>query len=194
MYLVGIWVLEMADEEELEEKGEEDEDLEGEDGEDDDKPGSSKKVLIIVGVVLLLAVGGFAAAYFTGLIDPVIAWITGAEEKEQEEGQERARSVDAVFFPLEEVIVNLNTGGRKLSFLKIRISLELENSGDIKRVETVMPRIMDNFQAYLRELRIEDLKGAAGMYRLREELLSRVNTAVAPVKVHDVLFKEMLVQ
>ena len=194
MYLVGIWVLEMADEEELEEEGEEDEDLEGEDGEDDDKPGSSKKVLIIVGVVLLLAVGGFAAAYFTGLIDPVIAWITGAEEKEQEEGQERVRSVDAVFFPLEEVIVNLNTGGRKLSFLKIRISLELENSGDIKRVETVMPRIMDNFQAYLRELRIEDLKGAAGMYRLREELLSRVNTAVAPVKVHEVLFKEILVQ
>lgn len=194
MYLVGIWVLEMADEEELEEEGEEDEDLEGEDGEDDDKPGSSKKVLIIVGVVLLLAVGGFAAAYFTGLINPVIAWITGAEEKEQEEGQERVRSVDAVFFPLEEVIVNLNTGGRKLSFLKIRISLELENSGDIKRVETVMPRIMDNFQAYLRELRIENLKGAAGMYRLREELLSRVNAAAAPVKVHDVLFKEMLVQ
>ena len=194
MYLVGIWVLEMADEEELKEEGEEDEDLEGEDSEDDDKPGSSKKVLIIVGVVLLLAVGGFAAAYFTGLIDPVIAWITGAEEKEQEEGQERVRSVDAVFFPLEEVIVNLNTGGRKSSFLKIRISLELENSGDIKRVETVMPRIMDNFQAYLRELRIEDLKGAVGMYRLREELLSRVNTAVAPVKVHDVLFKEMLVQ
>ena len=194
MYLVGIWVLEMADEEELEEEGEEDEDLEGEDGEDDDKPGSSKKVLIIVGVVLLLAVGGFAAAYFTGLIDPVIAWITGAEEKEQEEGQEGVRSVDAVFFPLEEVIVNLNTGGRKLSFLKIRISLELENSGDIKRVETVMPRIMDNFQAYLRELRIENLKGSAGMYRLREELLSRVNAAVVPVKVHDVLFKEMLVQ
>jgi len=145
MYLVGIWVLEMADEEELEEEGEEDEDLEGEYGEDDDKPGSSKKVLIIVGVVLLLAVGGFAAAYFTGLIDPVIAWITGAEEKEQEEGQERVRSVDAVFFPLEEVIVNLNTGGRKLSFLKIRISLELENSGDIRRVKTVMPRIMENF-------------------------------------------------
>jgi len=162
MYLVGIWVLEMADEEELEEEGEEDEDLEGEYGEDDDKPGSSKKVLIIVGVVLLLAVGGFAAAYFTGLIDPVIAWITGAEEKEQEEGQERVRSVDAVFFPLEEVIVNLNTGGRKSSFLKIRISLELENSGDIKRVETVMPRIMDNFQAYLRELRIEDFKECCG--------------------------------
>jgi flagellar FliL protein len=32
------------------------------------------------------------------------------------------------------------------------------------------------------------------MYRLREELLARVNAAVAPVKVRDILFKEMLVQ
>ena len=32
------------------------------------------------------------------------------------------------------------------------------------------------------------------MYRLREELLTRVNAATAPVRVKDVLFKEMLVQ
>jgi flagellar FliL protein len=57
-----------------------------------------------------------------------------------------------------------------------------------------MPRIVDNFQIYLRELRVDDLRGSGGIYRLREELLARVNAAVAPVKVNDVLFKEMLVQ
>ncbi len=62
------------------------------------------------------------------------------------------------------------------------------------RISAVMPRIVDNFQIYLRELRIEDLRGSDGIYRLREELLARVNAAVAPVKVTDVLFKEMLVQ
>ncbi len=183
----------MADEEELDDERDdgEDEDLEDEDGEGSDKPGGSKKLLLIVGVILLLAVGGFAAAYFTGLIDPVIAWITGGEEKEEEV---TAIDGDAVFFPLEEVIVNLNTGGRQSTFLKIKISLELADAADIPRIETVMPRIMDNFQVYLRELRIEDLKGAAGMYRLREELLTRINIAAAPTKVNDVLFKEMLVQ
>ena len=39
------------------------------------------------------------------------------------------------------------------------------------RIEAVMPRIVDNFQIYLRELRLEDLRGSAGIYRLREELL-----------------------
>ena len=51
-----------------------------------------------------------------------------------------------------------------------------------------------HFQVYLRELRVEDLQGAAGMHLLREELLTRVQAAVKPVKVNDVLFREMLVQ
>jgi len=58
----------------------------------------------------------------------------------------------------------------------------------------LLPRIIDNFQVYLRELRVGDLKGSAGIYRLREELLTRVNSAIAPSKVKGVLFKEMLVQ
>ena len=63
-----------------------------------------------------------------------------------------------------------------------------------KVLEAVMPRIIDNFQVYLRGLRIEDLQGAAGLQRLREELLLRVNAAAKGKHVRDVLFKEMLVQ
>jgi len=90
--------------------------------------------------------------------------------------------------------VNLNSNGRKQNFLKIRVSLELESPLDVPKIESVMPRIIDNFQVYLRELRIEDLQGSAGLLRLREELLTRVNSSVKPAKVNDVLFKEMLVQ
>jgi len=188
----------MADEEDLEDEepeDEDDEDFDDEDGDEDDessdKPGGKKK-LIIIAVVLLLAIGGIAAAYFTGLLQPIIELITGEEATKEEE--EEVDKENAVFFPLEELIVNLNAGGRKSTFLKIRISLELADGEDISRIESVMPRIMDNFQVYLRELRIEDLKGSAGMYRLREELLTRVNAAAAPAKIRDVLFKEMLVQ
>ena len=45
-----------------------------------------------------------------------------------------------------------------------------------------------------RELRLDDLKGSAGVLRLKEELLRRVNVAAAPYKVRDVLLKEMIVQ
>jgi flagellar FliL protein len=151
-----------------------------------------KKLLIIVALVLLLVLGGLAAAYFTGLLKPVIDQLLGAPPA--------AETVDGetpgggTFFELPELLVNLNTGGRKTTFLKIKVSIELENPEAIPQVEAVMPRVLDNFQVYLRELRLDDLRGSAGMYRLREELLVRVNAAVAPIKVRDVLFNEMLVQ
>jgi flagellar FliL protein len=57
-----------------------------------------------------------------------------------------------------------------------------------------MPRIIDSAQVFLRELRLDDLQGSAGMLRLREELMRRINAAVSPVEVRDVLFKEIIVQ
>ena len=64
----------------------------------------------------------------------------------------------------------------------------------MKAVEAVLPRVIDQFQTYLRELRIQDLRGSKGMYRLQMELLSRVNAAAAPTEVKDVLFQEILIQ
>ena len=178
----------MADEDEdLDDGGDADE----EDGSPSEK-GGKNKLLIVVALVIFLVVGGVAGAYFTGLLDPIIAMIVGEEIVEGD--AEITSSENAVFYDVGELLVNLNTGGRKSSFLKIRMSLELEDPNDIQRIESIMPRIIDNFQTYLRELRIEDLKGSAGMYRLREELLARASAAAAPVKVSDVLFKEMLVQ
>ncbi|OHC73333.1 MAG: flagellar basal body protein FliL [Rhodospirillales bacterium RIFCSPLOWO2_12_FULL_58_28] len=180
------------DDDEQEEGGEGEAAEEGEEGEGGAK-GGKKKLLILIGVALLLVVGGAAAAYFTGLMDPLIEMVAGGGHKKADGGEEAAPAT-AVFHELPELLVNLNTGGRKSVFLKIRISLELEKAEDIPKIEGVMPRVIDNFQVYLRELRVEDLKGSEGMYRLREELLMRVSAAAAPAKVNDVLFKEMLVQ
>ena len=57
-----------------------------------------------------------------------------------------------------------------------------------------MPRVLDMFQLYLRELRSTDLDGSAGIFRLKEELLRRVNIEVHPHKVKRVLFKEIIIQ
>ncbi len=153
-----------------------------------------KKLILFVVLPLLLVVGGGAGAYFSGAADPLLALFGGGQEQVEAEEVEHNPLKPAVFYDLPEMLVNLNTSGRKQSFLKIRVSLELSDPLDVKRIEQVMPRILDNFQVYLRELRIEDLQGASGIYRLREELLARVAQAAKPAKVNDVLFKEMLVQ
>ena len=57
-----------------------------------------------------------------------------------------------------------------------------------------LPRVSDEFNGFLRELRTDDLAGSAGAYRLRLELLRRVNLAIAPAQVNAVLIEEMMVQ
>ena len=105
-----------------------------------------------------------------------------------------AAPLKTVFFDSPEMLVNLNSTGRRPNFLKMSVSLELMSDLDVIRVRDLSPRIIDNFQVYLRELRVENLRGSAGIYRLREELLARVNSPVRPTKVKDVLFRDMLVQ
>jgi flagellar FliL protein len=101
----------------------------------------------------------------------------------------------AVFIDLPEVLVNLsNTGSERTQYLKVKIVLELSDQLLAQQITPVMPRVMDTFQTYLRELRPTDLDGSAGLYRLKEELTRRVNVAIAPNKVNAVLFKEIIVQ
>ena len=166
----------------------------GNEGEGSKKAGGKKKLIIIIAAVLLILIGGAAGAYFTGLLDPIIGASENGEEEEECEETEAEDCAGAVFYDLQELMINLNTGGQKSSFLKIRVSFELGSRRDKKKLDKVMPKIIDNFQTYLRELRIDDLKGSAGIQRLREELLIRVNTGAAPIKIKDVLFKEMLIQ
>src|SRR3546814_8553731 len=87
-------------------------------------------------------------------------------------------AAQTVFYDLPQMLVNLNTGGSKKNYLKIAISLELTSESDSVALENLLPRVVDNFQVYLRELRVEDLRGSAGVQRLREELLLRVKKAV----------------
>ncbi len=163
--------------------------------------GGKKKLILFIVLPLLLVVGAGAGAYFSGLLDGLLHHSKGASAAKSEEkaapaaqAQAPAEVQAAVFYDLPEILVNLNSPGRRQNFLKIRVSLELQSALDVGKIEAVMPRIIDTFQVYLRELRVEDLRGSAGMLRLREELLTRVNNEVKPAKVNDVLFKEMLVQ
>ena len=153
--------------------------------------GGKKIVLFIVLPLLLLIGAGVGGTVMLGVFsEPPPVETTAAAPQPVEPEQ----PVQPTFFEVPDLIVNLNTDIRKSTFLKIKISLEIADPADTDKINQMMPRIVDNFQVYLRELRIQDLQGSAGMYRLREELLRRVNIAVRPARVKDVLFKEMLVQ
>ena len=150
------------------------------------KPKSRKKLIIVAAAVLLLLGGLGAGAY--------VFLHKGPSEAEKAASAAAAEKAKPAFYPLGDLLVNLSGEGKHPNFLKVKISLELADEKDLPLMDAIKPRIVDNFQVYLRELRIEDLRGSAGIYRLREELLLRVTEAAQPVRIRDVLFQEMLVQ
>jgi flagellar FliL protein len=177
----------MADEaenEDVEGEGEDAADGEGEDG--GKKKGSKKKLIMIVAAALLVLGGGGGGAYMFGLF--------GGGEAGVEEEEEVAAVPPPVFFDLPDITVNLAAIDERSQYLRLKVALELAEKGEIAEVEPQLARVLDAFQVYLRELRVTDLEGSAGVYRLKEELLRRINLAVYPAQVEDILFKELLIQ
>jgi len=153
---------------------------------------SGKKLVLLVLLPLLLIGGTLGGLMATGIFNPF-----GHAEHDPAAEAEAKKKADAkphVFHEMPDLLINLNGKNRRTAFLKIKVALELDDAAQIERINAMQPRIIDNLQVYLRELRVEDLRGSAGMARLREELLRRINASVEPVVVRDVLFKEMLVQ
>ncbi len=150
-------------------------------------PGKKLVLFIVLPLLLIGAAGG--GIYASGLLDSLlgIEKQDGGLMAEEELGP-------SVYYEVPPMLVNLNSSGRKTGYLKLSVSLEVGSEGDFAKLDAVLPRIVDDFQVYLRELRIEDLRGSAGLQRLREELFMRVANAAAPTVVRDVLFRELLIQ
>ena len=140
------------------------------------------KLIIIAAGALIVLGGGATGAYF---------FFAGSKEAKPAVAVVKP----AVFVDVPEVLVNLSTtGGERTQYLKVKIVLEVADSTFTSQIQSAMPRVMDTFQTYLRELRPTDLDGSAGLYRLKEELTRRVNLAIAPSRINAVLFKEIVVQ
>lgn len=154
--------------------------------EDAAQPKRKKKLPVkLIGLVAagLLVLGGAGTAGYMYLGKPM----NKTAKKEEAKA--------AVFVDLPDVLVNLsNSGNDRTQYLKVKITLELPNQNLVEKIKPLMPRVMDTFQTYLRELRPTDLDGSAGLYRLKEALTRRVNAAVAPSRITAVLFKEIVVQ
>jgi flagellar FliL protein len=143
----------------------------------------SLKMIIIAAAGLAVVGGGGGGAYFFFF---------------RSHAEEAAKPVakPAVFVDMPDVLVNLANAGNndRTQYLKVKITLEVPDKAVVDQINPLMPRLLDAFQTYLRELRPTDLDGSAGLYRLKEELTRRVNASIAPSRINAVLFKEIVVQ
>lgn len=149
------------------------------------------KLFIIIGAAAVVVLLGGAGLYFFLSSSTADAEHAGAVSDEHGAVIEAAHTF---IFNLPPMIINLNNEGSGNAVMKLTVALEVANEEMMVEIQPRMAKVVDAFQVYLRELRKSDLEGSAGIYRLKEELLRRVNVAIYPSRVESVLFKELLVQ
>ena len=176
------------------------------------KMSGKKLVLFIILPAVLILGGGGAAAYmllFKGGGEQHAEAENGGHAKQKGgHGAEGAEGEPipgpngttitygegVVFVALPEMLVNITGPDGRPAYLKLKLTLEAPNDETVTALGEHIPRISDQFNGFLREMRTDDLAGSAGAYRLRLELLRRVNLTIAPLQVNAVLIEEMLVQ
>jgi len=167
-----------------------DSDIDFEEGGDEEggkKKLSGKVMVLFIALPAIVVIGGLVGALFAFGI------LGGGEEYDEMAAVEEEQE-PPVFFDMPEFLVNMSTADGAMRYLKLRVAIEIPNADVLSEIELLMPRVVDGFQVYLRELRPEDLEGSAGIVRMKEELLRRLNLAVEPHQIRDVLFKEVVVQ
>jgi flagellar FliL protein len=152
------------------------------------KKGIPKLFIIIGAAAAVVLIGGAGLFFF-------LSSSGGGEAGADGHGSSAASEAhDTFIFNLPPMMVNLNSAGEAPSFMKLTIALEVADEHMMTEIQPRLAKVIDAFQVYMRELRKSDLEGSAGIYRLKEELLRRVNLAIYPAHVESVLFKEILVQ
>ena len=155
------------------------------------KGGSRKKLLLVIAAAVLVLVAAAAAA---------VVLLGGFDREAPAAAADAASESPAVLGPepvfvdLPQMLVNLAGGDGRPRFLKLGVAVEVGDPLVAERIQQLSPRIVDSFQMYLRTLTPDELQSPGAMFRLKEDLHVRIHQAIQPLRVTDVLFKEMLVQ
>lgn len=167
----------------------------------DASPPKKSKLPVLIGLVLALVLGGGGFyAVRSGLLGgsgagghgPAAAVGHGAEATGGADGHGAAGPMPAVaFVALQPLLVSLNHTDppRQLRF-EATLEVAPDHAGE---VQSLMPRIMDVMNSYLRAVEMEDLRDPAALLRFRAQMLRRVQVVTGEGRVEDLLVTSFLV-
>jgi flagellar protein FliL len=154
-------------------------------------PKKKSKLPIILGLVLMLALGGggFYAVYSGMILAPAGAHKADAPDAHADEPTPEALP-DIAFVPLDPMIISL---GDSSTARHLRFSAQLEVSKAYQAdVELLKPRVVDVLNGYLRAVDVSELEDRSALIRLRAQMLRRVQIVTGEGRVRDLLIIEFV--
>lgn len=153
----------------------------------DDAPKKRSKKPLLIGVVLaLMGGGGGFFAVKTGMILGTDADVAPAEVV----AEEPDALPDVAFLPIDPLVISLGKNSRN-DYLRFRAQLEVHSKYQ-DEVSAIMPRVVDVLNGYLRAVNIRDLEDPSALFRLRAQMLRRVQIVTGEGRVRDLLVMEFV--
>ncbi len=155
----------------------------------EDKPAAKggKKGLLFGLLVGALLGGASFYSVWSGMFDP--AAMLGGEAGSHTEATAGPAPVFA-FVAMEPIMISLPPGSsaRHLRFLG---QLEVDPVHQAE-VTTLLPRVLDTLNTYLRAVEVEDFEDPSAIQRLRAQMLRRVQVVAGEGRVRDLLITEFI--
>lgn len=164
------------------------------------------KMIIILVLVLALGGGGYFAYmnFFQQAAEETTEEApeggTAGAGKNDTQGQALAPGTTAgeteavgVMVPLEPFIVNL-AGSQGKRFLKVTMTLELNDPGTRPEYNDNTERIVDSVLVLLSSKTFEEVYSVQGKFKLKDEITTRVNRFLLVGHVKDIYFTEFVIQ
>ncbi|CUH79126.1 flagellar basal body-associated protein FliL [Tropicibacter naphthalenivorans] len=154
------------------------------------------KLPLIIGVVLALAGGG--GGFFAVQSGMLGGGAAPAEEEAADAQAEEQAAADAATEPLPDVSfvevpqLTVSLGPKSQArHLRFRASLEVPRKY-ASEVESILPRVQDVLNSYLRALEPRDIEAPGALVRLRGQMLRRVKLVAGEGRVRDLLVLEFV--
>ncbi|AFV97142.1 MULTISPECIES: flagellar basal body-associated protein FliL [unclassified Sulfuricurvum] len=167
-------------------------------------------IIIIAVLVLVLIIGGVVAALMLGNHDTEAEAGSGAKTEVAADGHDAEAKADAehadeeshgggestevgLMYPLDIFTVNLlSESGRR--YLKVEMNLEIEGEELSPELEQKKPVFRDIIIRILSSKSLEEISTIKGKEKLKEQIVSELNTRLKDGKVKNVYFTDFVVQ
>ena len=150
-------------------------------------------IMILAGVVLLVAVAG-AVLMVTGFL-PQLLGMKPPEgtiaAKAVEKPKPKEPLVPERYYDPPMIIISLPSNGRETRIMQLGISLLMETREDAGNMHSYLPLLVDAVQVYIRSLPPSEIASVARLNGHREEMLARINAAVAPLKAAELNLRQV---
>lgn len=140
------------------------------------------KLIIIIAVAVVLAVGGTVAFFM----------FSGGEHK-KESGAKTESKAAPVIYALEPFIVNIYDG-QELRYLRVKVEMEVSNEEAKSELTARQAQIRDTILVLLTTKTLLDVRDQQGKNQLRQEIFNAVGRLVTPGKVQRIYFTDFVVQ